>query len=99
MTIAILNQTPRMGRPKKTNAVKRSYRFDKLNLAMLKIYADRHCMDITTAMNSLLRQTLVGQGLLEEGKAAVEEEDKEEDETDDPSPSTKNKRGKGGDND
>lgn len=70
-----------MGRPKKTNAVKRSYRFDKLNLAMLKIYADRHCMDITTAMNSLLRQTLVGQGLLEEGKAAVEEEEDETNES------------------
>lgn len=38
-------------------------------------------MDITTAMNSLLRQTLVGQGLLEEGKAAVEEEEDETNES------------------
>lgn len=65
-----------MGRPRKPNAVKRSYRFDTLNLAMLELYAERHCMDLTTAINSLLRQVLSSQGLLDEGRLRLDKNEK-----------------------
>jgi hypothetical protein len=75
MIVAIPKQPRDMGRPKKTNATKRSYRFDNLNMAMLEIYAERHCMDITTAMNFLLRQVLTGQGLMDEGRNRLAEKE------------------------
>jgi hypothetical protein len=44
-------------------------------MAMLEIYAERHCMDITTAMNFLLRQVLTGQGLMDEGRNRLAEKE------------------------
>lgn len=82
MIVATQNFRP-VGRPKKPNSVKHTFRFETVNLEMLKIYAERNCLDMTAALNMLLRQNLSAIGLMDEAKKRLEEERRQEGGNDD----------------
>lgn len=85
MTTLVIHKSPMAkpkGRPRK-DAVRRTFRIDSVNLGMLITYADRNSLDVTAALNLLLRTNLSAIGLLPEGeawaKAQAEEKEKKKD--------------------
>lgn len=59
-------------RKKKPDSTKRTFRFNNINLEMLRIFADRNCLDMTSALNMLLNQNLSALGLKEEAQRNLE---------------------------
>lgn len=62
-----------VGRKKKPDSTKRTFRFNNINLEMLRIFADRNCLDMTSALNMLLNQNLSALGLKDEAQRNIEE--------------------------
>ena len=65
------------GRPKK-DAIKRTFRIDRLNMAMLRIYAEQNAIDMTAALNQMIRKNLTAAGLVQAAQDLIEEEDRME---------------------
>jgi hypothetical protein len=61
-----------MGRPKKIGGRKLTLWVDDINREMLRLYAERNFIDMTSALNMILRQTLSAAGVLEEATQIVQ---------------------------
>lgn len=73
----------KVGRKKITPSIKRTLRFDLDVAKMLEIYAERNRLNITTAVNLLLRSQLRAHGLMEEAERRIAEEtERQEDSSD-----------------
>lgn len=62
-----------MGRPKKKGGRKTTFWIEDVNSEMLRLFADRNAIDMTSALNLLLRQNLSAIGLMDEAQKRVRE--------------------------
>ncbi len=63
-----------VGRKKKENSIKRTYRMDKLILKMVELYGADRSMDSTTALNHIAFEYLSTLGYRKKAEEAVAEE-------------------------
>lgn len=73
----------RMGRPRKTGGRKTTFWIEDINSEMLRIFAERNAIDMTSALNLLLRQNLSAIGLMDEAQKRVGERKDEQGDSDD----------------
>jgi hypothetical protein len=63
-----------VGRKKKENSIKRTYRMDKLILKMVELYGSDRSMDSTTALNHVAFEYLSTLGYRKKAEEAIAEE-------------------------
>lgn len=68
-----------VGRKKKENSVKRTYRMGRLVLKMLELYGDDRSMDNTTALNNIAHEYLSSLGYRKKAEELLAKEDSEND--------------------